>query len=789
MVPQHFRSSSRLRLALPCYKNAWLTVALSIAILAQGASAATQSRAGSADRNSGKPPSGPSTPFAPASKAPSAEEVLQRHYDAARTYQLGGDNQQSAREYNAFLAGALRACARAYASTRDYDRATSLFEDALSLVPGDAETRLAYAEMYVQQEKWGDAAQQTDQVLKLDPGNSSAHALLGRILYTQDKFKEAREHLEAAASVTPTFDTGYFLGITYLKLEDLPRARLVFDDMVRGFGDTARLHIVLGLAYRQVRLYDQAAQELAKAIAKDPKLGEAHYFLALAYLGRDSDAGFPAALPELETAVRLNPDDARSHYLLGYIAMKQHDYKRAEAELLRNAALDPRNPDAYVLLGQIYSESGRDADAEKAILKAISLTEDPSRNNYQIRGSHYVLGRILLRTGRAAEAEKQMRIAKDLADRSNQARTADSAANGKLSDLAELSKKDDMALPSAAPAAETTPEERKKVEAFVDQLKPAIADAYNNLGVIMAGEKDFEAALRFFRKTGQWSPTLQTLDRNWGMAAFYANEYQQAIDPLDRHLSSHPDDARARAALGLSLFMQQDFRNTRATLAPIQSEVDGDPGLSYAYAVSMLKTGEYNEGIRRLKALDQGGGNSAEIHMLLGEAYADQQEYDNALQEYRKSLAIEPNHGQTHYLAGLALIRQGKPKEAVDELRAALKLEPGEVPAKYHLAFALAQTQQKQEAQSLLQQVIQQDASYADAYYELSKLQLDAGDTKGAIANLETGIKAKPDAEYMHYQLAMAYRREARTEDADREIKLYQALKNRQRGRDVSQTN
>jgi len=35
----------------------------------------------------------------------------------------------------------------------------------------------------------------------------------------------------------------------------------------------------------------------------------------------------------------------------------------------------------------------------------------------------------------------------------------------------------------------------------------------------------------------------------------------------------------------------------------------------------------------------------------------------------------------------------------------------------------------------------------------------------------------------MHYQLAMAYRRESRSEDADRELKLYQTLKNRQRGR------
>jgi hypothetical protein len=56
-----------------------------------------------------------------------------------------------------------------------------------------------------------------------------------------------------------------------------------------------------------------------------------------------------------------------------------------------------------------------------------------------------------------------------------------------------------------------------------------------------------------------------------------------------------------------------------------------------------------------------------------------------------------------------------------------------------------------------------------------------------AISNLEAGSKLSPESDYIHYQLAMAYRRDARVSDADRELKLYQDLKDRHRGRDVSQ--
>jgi tetratricopeptide (TPR) repeat protein len=243
----------------------------------------------------------------------------------------------------------------------------------------------------------------------------------------------------------------------------------------------------------------------------------------------------------------------------------------------------------------------------------------------------------------------------------------------------------------------------------------------------------------------------------------------------------------------MSFFTTQNFNGTLETLKPIQSQVADDPGLAYAYAVSLLKTGSYDEGVRRLRAmadLKSADINSAELHMMLGSAFADQKEYETALQEYRKSMAIDPGNEQTHYLAGLALIRNGHPKDAVEELRAALKLSPADASAKYHLAFSLIQIREIDEAQRLLHEVIQQDPQHADAYYELGKLQLEQGDTKGAIMSLENGIKANPEADYIHYQLAMAYGRESRKEDADREIKLYQELKNQHRGRgDATQSN
>jgi len=120
--------------------------------------------------------------------------------------------------------------------------------------------------------------------------------------------------------------------------------------------------------------------------------------------------------------------------------------------------------------------------------------------------------------------------------------------------------------------------------------------------------------------------------------------------------------------------------------------------------------------------------------------------------------------------------------EAAQEFLAAVTLDPGAVTAKYHLAYALIQMQKKDEGQAMLREVVAQNPAYADAFYQLGKLQLEQGDTKTAISNLETSARLSPASDYIHYQLAMAYRRDSRTKEAEREMQKYEAMKQHRRG-------
>lgn len=68
------------------------------------------------------------------------------------------------------------------------------------------------------------------------------------------------------------------------------------------------------------------------------------------------------ALPALAEAVRLEPEAAEAHFLLGLCAARQNDPDRAETELSRAAAADPKNPRPLEALGILqYTRDRRDA--------------------------------------------------------------------------------------------------------------------------------------------------------------------------------------------------------------------------------------------------------------------------------------------------------------------------------------------------------------------------------------------------------------------------------------------
>ncbi len=659
-----------------------------------------------------------------AAKPHSTASSLQQHYNAAETLQGKGDLTQAASEYKLFLADALHQIANGRAYVGRYPEAVPLYDEALALSPNDAAIQMDYAEAALDAHDLPKVQYLAQNLISAssrrvrDRRSAKLHWLLGQALLGMDNNKGARDQFAAAAAIDPSFENQYALSQADLAMLDKKDAAKIFTKILAEFGDMAQIHMEFGLAYGNADFPEEAIPEFRKALVRNDKLLDAHYSLGASYLRRSGDSAFPEAEAEFRKELAIHPNDFLSYYELGYIAMKQHHLSEAVRDLTRAAALNPHSDDPFLLLGDLYSQLGRPAEQETALRKAIQACTDPSRNHYQIRGAHYQLGLLLIQQGKTDEGKKEMQIAQDLL-----------LDNRKL-DVANLEGKPILRYPTRKADKITDPAAAVEVEQFEQRIGPAIADSFNNLGVINAEKESYISASSYFKQAAKWNPTMEGLDYNWGCAAFGAQDYRQAVICLGRYVKIHPEDPRPRVPLGMSQFMLSEYKNAVETLAPLQLQMNAIPLLAYAYGDSLIKTGDTAEGIDRLLHLESTHPDFALAPAALGYAFAGEHEYS----------------------------------KAELQLRSALHLNPANTEAKYNLALVLIALDKRTEAEALLTELEQSDGKNPAVYYQLGKLQLDSGNANAAITSLEAAVRLAPNDDVIRLVLTDAYHRRSDAE-------------------------
>jgi tetratricopeptide (TPR) repeat protein len=564
------------------------------------------------------------------SASASDESILQKRYEAAQRFQANGDLAHAAVQYRVFLADALGEIAIGNSAAGRYDKAQDDFDEALRLVPDFPMMQLASARATLKAGRAEHASLLAKALLQRYPTNTKiqtdAHVLLGRALIKMDKNAEAKQQFEAALYLDPTFDNGYELAVADLNLGDAEGARKVFAEMLSSFGDTAALHMYFGQAYGNSDFQSDAVSEFEKAIAKDPRLPQVHYSLAVAYLATAGDSKLAQAEAELRKEIAISPKEAAAYAALGHLlathGQGQNDQTEAEADLKKAAELDPANPDGLLYLGQFYADQKHVAEAETALRKSIALTTDVSRNSFQVQKAHYLLARLLMQDGDKTGADAELAASKALMQQNL------SRDQNRLSQYLDETKRSGMGAEFAQPMKRIDDDQGNEtkstsaVDAFERRVTPAIADSYNNLGAIAGSEQDYAGALVDFQRAAEWQPSMPGLDFNWGRAAFSAAAYTEAIGPLGRFLQAHPEDKDARRILGLSQFMVKNYSGARGTLEPLAGRTGEAPPVQFAYADSLLKTGDAEAAVTRLEVLEKATPVLPEVRPALSEAYA-----------------------------------------------------------------------------------------------------------------------------------------------------------------------
>jgi tetratricopeptide (TPR) repeat protein len=138
-------------------------------------------------------------------------------------------------------------------------------------------------------------------------------------------------------------------------------------------------------------------------------------------------------------------------------------------------------------------------------------------------------------------------------------------------------------------------------------LAEVLGASFNDLATAEALESKYGDALSHYREAAQWDPQIPGLQRNLGLAAYFAGQPAEAIRLLSKTMVQAPGDSHARAVLGLAYFSSGNFAKTVLTITPIAEQALQDPELGLAWATSLAQTGNKKAAIRALERLEASG--------------------------------------------------------------------------------------------------------------------------------------------------------------------------------------
>jgi len=638
------------------------------------------------------------------------------------------------------------------------------------------ENRAALQSLVLVQMQMREATQAVDILTRLlgkNPKDRETRQLLAQALVVAGRPEQAVQELEEARAAAPEDpELAFTLASGYLRLKRVDQAERLFGTILRE-RPGAPTHVLVGRTYRDFGEYERARAELQAALKLDPRVRRAHYYLGMVYLTGEGVSRLDDAIGEFQQELELAPGDTLTNLQLGRALVEARRNEEALPALELAARSEPPRVLAFYYRGRCQLALDRPAEAAASLRRALELAPAQGASEAQVGGLHNQLGLALRLLGDAAEAARHFDEASRIAAKRTE--TSREQLARYVADVPDPEAGPAAVAPmvEASPLARLAPPQRQELER---RVRSHLARAYLNLGILQVRARRFSRAAEHFEKAAGLDPEFPQVQQSLGVAYFNAQQWERAGAPLARAVSARPDDPELRRMLAMTL-IQTEVYGRAAELLAGDPEREREPSLQFAYGLALMRSGRPTDAEQVFKHLLARQGESAEIGVMLGQARAQEGDFEAAIETLKQALQLKPDAAEANATLGVIYLKQGKLPEAEEALRAALKAHPADVKSANVLATALDLQGRPEEAVPVLRRALKTKPDYADARYLLGRILLAQGSATEAVDHLEAAVHVSPADANIHYQLGRAYQALGRGADAEQEFETFRQLK------------
>ncbi|NLO33451.1 MAG: tetratricopeptide repeat protein [Candidatus Hydrogenedentes bacterium] len=509
---------------------------------------------------------------------------------------------------------------------------------------------------------------------------------------------------------------------SWIRRGELDAARAEAREVITCQG-AAYMHQRLGRYFASQHLADDAIAQYEAGIERDPTYQDMHYLLGICLKEEGDTAGARASL---ESAVTLNPTDARALNGLGEILLHSQAYTEALDCFEKAFAVAPH-------YGDVIDNISLSMKALKRVDEVIARYRHLLEENAEQPYIHYILGRDLAETGRTEEActhfAEALRI-DPLLDGARYLWAQELSALGRHEEAIEQHQ---IAL----------------------SLNPNLKYTRVALGRELSRRGDVDEAILHFQETLHIDPGFQDARYLLGRELAKANRVSEAVEQYQEAINLNPDDARAHLEMGMFWAEQGEWETA---LEHYEEALRVKPDFAFALdrigrILALLNRSD--EAITRYKDALAADPENQDICFLLGRELLAQNQKDEAEIYFRKALTLDPEDARSHNELGSLLEEQGNMKEAMRHYEEALRAAPQFGYVLYKMGKLLAKEGNYAEAEKRFEEALNIDPDNQDLYYLMGRELAGQGKIEESKSYFNRALALNPDDARVHNDLAL----------------------------------
>lgn len=549
--------------------------------------------------------------------------------------------------------------------TEDVNKAIDFLKKAFTLDPNSQQIGDELAEIYYQSQRIRDAVSEANSILAKDPDNLAARRLLARIYVRtlgdlsntasqRDTLAKATEQYREILRLSPTDDdAALWLARLYRLQNDEDKAEAVLRTLLArepanesGVEQLTQLLLDEGKSQEAVSSLQAILQQ-----APTPRLWE---LLGDAY---NQTHDLPKAEQAYRHAAEAQPDDINHHKELAQTLLSEEKYPEAIEQYQRLTQMDADNADNYLRLAEIYRQLKQLDKAEQNVLQAQQRAPNSLEVIYYEASIYEDQGRF----------DDSIRV---------------------LSDAVAVVKTE----------SEFTPSRRR-----------SLAILYQQLGQLYRETSNYGAAVNTFEEMLRLGAEEDRRARVLIIETYKdARDIPKALDAAKKAADTYPKDRpiliTQALLLGQNLQADQAVGKLRPLLDGSAADFEVQLDIAQIYEESK-RWGDAEQAIHAAEKIQPDASGKEMTGFLLGAIYERQKKYDQAEEEFRKVLDVNPRSASTLNYYGYILADRGiRLDEAVDMVQRALKEEPNNPAYEDSLGWAYFKQNKLDDAEQWLRQ-------------------------------------------------------------------------------------